>query len=224
MQQILQIIKRDLRLSWRRGTETIVALFFFVIAASMFPFALGPDIGLLRDISGGIIWVSALLACLMTIDHLFIGDFEDGTFDNLALSPIDFEQMVIAKTITHWLLTGLPIILACPVLAVLLSMPFGSVPILALSLLLGSLFMSHIGALGACLILGARHAGVLLALLVLPLYIPVLIFGVSMINADMMDQNIQTGLSFMMALNIIAIAVTPFAGAACLKQAIQGKG
>lgn len=224
MQQILKLVKRDLRLSWRRGTETIVALFFFVIAASMFPFALGPDIAILQNISGGIIWVSALLACLMTIDHLFIADFEDGTFDNLTLSPVDFEHMVMAKTITHWLLTGLPIIMACPLLAILLSMPLSSVPALALSLLLGSLFMSHIGALGACLILGARHAGVLLALLILPLYIPVLIFGVSIVNADMLGESMQSGLSFMAALTILALAITPFAGAACLKQALQGRG
>ena len=177
------LIKRELRLAIRHGADSWMVVMFFVLVVVLFPLGVGPEPGILTRISAGVIWVAALLSAMLSMDRLFQTDYEDGSLDLLVLTPQPLELLVLAKTIAHWLTTGLPLIIVSPLLALLLNMEASGYGVLLAALALGTPTLSLIGAIGAALILGARRSGVLLSLLILPLFIPTLIFGVSAVDA-----------------------------------------
>ena len=173
------IVLRDLRLSLRQGLDAVIVLMFFVITVTLFPLGVGPEPNLMARMGPGVIWVAALLSTMLSLDRLFQHDYVDGSLELMLLSPVPVEAIVLAKVFAHWLLTGLPLIVVSPLLALLMNMPAEGYGVLILSMLLGTPVSSFIGAVGGALTLGARRGGVLVSLLVLPLYIPLLIFGVS---------------------------------------------
>ena len=221
MNGFLAILKRDLHLATRQGMDNMMVVMFFVIAVVLFPFGVGPEPNILARIAAGVIWVAALLASMLSLERLFQTDFEDGSLELLSLSPITLEVAVLANVAAHWLTTGLPLIIAAPLLAVLLNMNTEGFPMLILALLLGTPSLSLIGAVGAALILGSRRGGVLLALLILPLYIPVLIFGVSAIDAVIGGFEANAQLLILGAFLMGALALCPWAAAAGVRQAIE---
>jgi heme exporter protein B len=221
MSPFLQTIRRDLILARRQGASAFLAVGFFVVAASLFPFAVGPDPEVLSSIGAGIIWVSALLATLLSLDRLFQADFEDGSLDLLVLAPQPLFLLVLAKTIAHWLTTALPLIIAAPLLAMFMALPsVGFLPLL-LAMLIGTPALSLIGAVGAALTVGMRRGGVLLSLLVLPLYIPVLIFGVASISAALLGQDGSPALMLLGALSLFSLVLAPPAAAAALRLSLE---
>jgi heme exporter protein B len=221
MSPFLQTIRRDLILARRQGASAFLAVGFFVVAASLFPFAVGPDPDVLASIGAGVIWVSALLATLLSLDRLFQADFEDGSLDLLVLAPQPLFLLVLAKTIAHWLTTALPLIIAAPLLAMFMAIPpEGFVPLL-LAMLIGTPALSLIGAVGAALTVGMRRGGVLLSLLVLPLYIPVLIFGVASISAALIGQDGSPAMMLLGALSLFSLVLAPPAAAAALRLSLE---
>ena len=215
------VVGRDLRLALRQGSDAALVLIFFVLAVLLFPFGVGPEPNTLARISTGVLWVTALLAALLSLERLFVAEQEDGSLDQLALLPVPLAVVVFAKVVAHWILTGLPLILLSPLLAVALGMDAAGYPVLILALVLGTPTLSLIGGLGAALTLGARRAGALLALLVLPLYIPVLIFGVAAVDAALAGLAVGPHLAILGALLLAAIPLCPWATAAALRQAIE---
>ncbi len=215
------VLRRDLRLALRQRSDTATVLAFFVIVVSLFPFGVGAAPATLAAIGSGILWVSALLAALLSLDRLFQADYDDGTLDYLLVSPASPTMLVAAKCLAHWLTTGLPLVVASPLLALVLQMPAATYPVLMLTLLLGTPVLTLIGAIGAALVLGARRGGVLLSLLVLPLYIPVLIFGVAAIEGAALGVGVQTPLLLLGALLLAALAASPWVAAAALRQAAE---
>ncbi|UTW55632.1 heme exporter protein CcmB [Kordiimonas sp. SCSIO 12610] len=215
------LIQRDIKLAWSQGGAGGMTLGFFLIAISLFPLGIGPEASTLAKISSGVIWVIALLACLLSLDRLFQADFEDGTLDDLSLSPINFELIVIAKAIAHWSATILPIIIFAPLLAALLNMPEVGYKMLLISLLIGTPALSLIGSIGAALTVALRRGGVLLTLLVLPLYIPTLIFGVGAIEASITLTDPAPHLALTGAVTLVALIISPFASAAALRLALE---
>ena len=216
-----ELVKRDLSLAFRQGMDSLMVVAFFIIAVVLFPFGVGPEPNTLAKIAGGTIWVAALLSSMLSLERLFQTDYEDGSLELLALAPVPLEITVLAKVVAHWLTTGLPLIITAPLLAVLMQMPAEGFLVLILALLLGTPTLSLIGAVGAALILGSRRGGVLLSLLVLPLYIPILIFGVSAVDAAIFDQSVRPHLVFLGALLAGALPLTPWASAAALRQALE---
>src|SRR5579864_64991 len=194
---------------------------FFVLTVILFPFGVGPEAALLSRIAAGIVWVTALLAALLSLERIFQADYEDGSLEALALMPLPLEAQVLAKCLAHWLVTGLPLTLVSPLLALLLHLDSAGYPVLVLGLLLGTASLSLIGAVGAALSLGARRGGVLLSLLVLPLYIPVLIFGVAAVEAAIGGYGARPHLLLLGALFAGALVLTPIAAAAALRQALE---
>ncbi len=221
MSGFMSILKRDLHLATRQGMDNMMVVMFFVLAVILFPFGVGPEPNILARIAAGVIWVAALLASMLSLERLFQTDYEDGSLELLTLSPIALEVIVLAKITAHWLTTGLPLIVAAPLLAVLLNMNTEGFPMLIVALLLGTPSLSLIGAVGAALILGSRRGGVLLALLILPLYIPVLIFGVSAVDAVMGGLESKAQLLIMGAFLLGALPLCPWAAAAGVRQAIE---
>lgn len=221
MSGFLAVVGRDLRLAMRQGSDAALVLIFFVLAVLLFPFGVGPEPNILARISTGVLWVTALLAALLSLERLFVAEQEDGSLDQLALLPIPLPIVALAKVVAHWLLTGLPLILLSPLLAVALGMDAAGYPVLILALALGTPTLSLVGGLGAALTLGARRAGALLALLVLPLYIPVLIFGVAAVDAALAGLTVGPHLAILGALLLAAIPLCPWATAAALRQAIE---
>ncbi|MCK5444516.1 MAG: heme exporter protein CcmB [Rhodospirillaceae bacterium] len=221
MGQFIFLIRRDLSLAFRQGMDSVMVVVFFVIAVVLFPFGVGPEPGVLERISAGVIWVAALLAAMLSLERLFQTDYEDGSLELLALSSLPMEVTVLAKVVAHWITTGLPLIVAAPVLAVLMQMDAGGFGVLILALLLGTPSLSLIGAVGAALILGSRRGGVLLSLLVLPLYIPVLIFGVSAVDGAIGGYEYQAQLMILGGFFAGSLALAPFAGAAGLRQSLE---
>jgi len=217
----MAILKRDLHLASRQGMDNMMVVMFFVIAVVLFPFGVGPEPNILARIAAGVIMVAALLASMLSLERLFQTDYEDGSLELLSLSPIAMEVVVLAKVAAHWLTTGLPLIVAAPLLAVLLNMNAEGFPMLIVALLLGTPSLSLIGAVGASLILGSRRGGVLLALLILPLYIPVLIFGVSAIDAVIGGFAANAQLLILGAFLLGTLALCPWAAAAGVRQAIE---
>jgi heme exporter protein B len=213
------LLSRDLRLALRSGGDVVAVLAFFVITVVLFPLGLGPERMLLARIAGGVVWVAALLATLLALERLFAQDCEDGSLDLMVLSPLPLEATVLAKALAHWLLTGLPLILLSPVMAAMLGLAVRVWPVLALSLLLGTLCLSLIGAVGAALTLGARRAGALLALLILPLFIPVLIFGTAAVEAAATGLSARPHLLLLAGCLAAAVPLAPIAAAAALRQA-----
>ena len=190
----LRLIGRELTLAVRGGIGTLMAVVFFVIAVTLFPLAVGPELGLLSRIAPGAVWVAALLAALLSLDRLFVADHEDGSLEQMMLGTLPLEFVVLAKTAAHWLTTGLPLAAAAPILALLLNMSTDGLVILIVSLLLGTPILSLIGAVGAALTVGLRRGGALIALLVLPLYVPVLIFGVGAVEGAVLDVGVRANL------------------------------
>lgn len=221
MKPFLAIVRRDVRLAFRQGTDTLMTLAFFVIAVVLFPFGVGPEPNVLARIGGGVVWVAALLASMLALERLFQTDYEDGGLELLALAPMPLQIVVLAKVLAHWLATGLPLAVAAPVLGVLMNVPPDVFPVLVAALLLGTPTLSLIGAIGAGLILGARRGGVLLALLVLPLFIPVLVFGVSAVEVAAQGFSPKASLLILGGLLLAALALGPWAAAAAIRQALE---
>lgn len=217
----LQILKRDLLIAFRRRSEIIHPLIFFVMVISLFPLAIGDDKALLQKIAPAIIWVTALLATMLSLDNLFRSDFEDGSLEQMTLLEIPLSLLVTAKIIAHWLITGLPLILITPLLAVLLYLPTESISMLLLTLLLGTPTLSLIGAVGIALTVGLRQGGVILSLLILPLYIPVLIFATLVMQNTAQGFSAEAQLAMMLAVLVLAATLSPIAIAAALKVSLN---
>ena len=215
------LLTRDLRLAFRQGGDVANVIAFFALAVILFPFGVGPDPDLLARISAGVLWVTALLAALLSLERLFEADFHDGSLEALSLMPVPLEVQVLAKCAAHWLTTGLPLTIIAPVLALVLHFDTAGYPALIAAMLLGTPVLSLIGAIGAALTLGARRAGVLLSLLVLPLYIPVLIFGVAASEAAALGLESRPHLLLLAALFAASLALAPWAAAAALRQALE---
>lgn len=214
--------KRDLLLAYRRKSELVNPLIFFLIVVSLFPIGVSPEPGFLSELAPGLVWVAALLATLLSMDSLFRADFEDGSLEQLLLSPQPLFLVVLAKVAAHWLMSGLALTLVAPVLGMMLFLPAEGMPGLMLSLLLGTPTLSLIGAIGAALTVGLRRGGVLISLLVLPLYIPVLIFGSSAVQAAVTGLPLGGYLALLGALLALALALAPFATGAALKISVSG--
>ncbi|CAO3449506.1 heme exporter protein CcmB [Azospirillum sp.] len=221
MNRFLRLVARDLRLALRQGSDATIAVMFFVLCVVLFPFGVGPEPNILARIAAGVIWVAALLASLLSLERLFQTDYEDGSLELLSLSSLPLEAAVLAKTLAHWLVTGVPLIVAAPLLAVLLNMDAQGFGVLVLTLTLGTPILSLIGSIGAALTLGARRGGVLLSLLILPLYIPVLIFGAGAIDAAINSLTPRPHLLLLAGILAAALPLAPWAGAAALRQAVE---
>lgn len=214
---MMALLLRDLRLSFRAGGGFGLGLGFFLLVAVLVPLGVGPEAGTLRLIAPGILWVGALLACLLSLDRMFALDHEDGSLDLLATSPLPLEGAVAIKACAHWLVTGLALTLVSPVLAVLLNLPPGAMSWLMLSLLTGTPALSVIGAFGAALTVGVKRGGLLLSLLVLPLYVPTLIFGAEVVRRGAAGDALSTPLALLAAITLGSLALLPFAAAAALR-------
>ncbi len=214
---MIKLFRRDIGLAVRSGGGFGMALIFFLILVVLIPFALGPDQTALALIAPGILWLGALLACLLSLDRIFGLDYEDGSLDLLATSPLPLEAVYIAKAAAHWLTTGLPLALVAPLLGVLLNLNFESGKVLCFSLLLGTPALSLIGAFGATLTLGVKRGGLLLSLLVLPLYVPTLIFGAQAVRSASLEQSFDVPLVLILAISLGAVAILPFASGAALR-------
>lgn len=211
------LLLRDLRLATRAGGGFGLSLAFFLIVTVLVPFGVGPEGGTLGRIAPGILWVGALLSCLLSLDRIFALDREDGSLDLLATAPIPLEGVVAVKAAAHWLTTGLPLTLAAPVLGVLLNLPEAAFGWLALSLMLGTPALSMIGTFGAALTVGLKRGGLLLSLLVLPLYIPTLIFGAEAVRRGAEGLSATTPLLMLAGITAGAAAILPFAAAAAIR-------
>jgi len=211
------LLRRDLQLAIRSGGGFGLGLAFFFLLTVLVPLGVGPEGGTLARIAPGILWVGALLACLLSLDRIFALDFEDGSLDLIATAPIPLEGAVAVKALAHWLVTGLPLTLLAPALAVLLSLPPAGYGWLVVSLVIGTPALSVIGAFGAALVVGVRRGGLLLSLLVLPLYVPTLIFGAEVVRRGAEGMALATPLALLAAISLGAAAVLPFAAAGALR-------
>ncbi|MEW5726216.1 MAG: heme exporter protein CcmB [Pseudomonadota bacterium] len=221
MRRFLEIVRRDLRLALRQGSDSIMVVTFFILTVVLFPFGIGPETGILERVSAGVLMVTALLASMLSLDRLFQADYEDGSLELLVLTPTPLEIVVAAKVVAHWLTTGLPLMVAAPVLAVLLHMNADGFATLLAAMALGTPVLSLIGAIGAALVLGARRGGVLLSLLILPLYVPVLIFAVGAIDASVQGLSAKPHLMILAGILAGALPLAPWAAAAGLRQALE---
>jgi heme exporter protein B len=211
------VLLRDLRLALRNRHELANPLIFFVLVVSLFPLAVSPTPDVLQAMAPGVIWVSALLSVLLSLDRLFKQDYEDGSLDQLMLSPNPLTVLVLAKVFAHWLLTGLPLVLIAPLLGLFMSLPASAVEALIYSLLLGTPVLSLIGAIGVSLTVAVNRGGVLLSLIILPLYIPILIFGANAIDVAMSGMSIRGQLYFLGAILSLALTLAPIATAVALR-------
>ncbi|WP_299362632.1 heme exporter protein CcmB [uncultured Paracoccus sp.] len=211
------LLLRDLRLAVRAGGGFGLGLAFFLILCTLVPFGVGPQGGTLALIAPGILWVGALLACLLSLDRIFALDWEDGSLDLLATAPLPMEGTVLVKAAAHWITTGLPLVAAAPVFGLLLHLPAGAQGWLVLSLLIGTPALSMLGAFGAALTVGLRRGGLLLSLLVLPLYVPTLIFGAETVRRGGAGMDAITPLAFLTAITLAVLGAIPFAAAAALR-------
>ena len=220
MSGALAVFRREARLALRQSADSVMVVAFFLIAVVLFPFGVGPEPNTLARIGPGVIWVAALLAAMLSMERIFQADYEDGALELLVLAPVPLELTVLAKVCVHWLTTGLPLMLATPLLAIMMNVPLDALPVILLTLALGTPILSLIGAIGAALVLGARRGGVLLSLLVLPLTIPVLIFAVGAIEADLSGLEVKAHLMLLGGLLLAAAALTPWASAAAVREAV----
>ncbi len=195
----------------------LTTLFFFIIVVSLFPLGVSPEPDILRIMASGVVWVAALLASMLSLGRIFSGDYADGTLEQMLLSPVSLAELVTGKTIAHWLVTGVPLVLMAPVLGIQYDLPGNALLVLTLSLLLGTPVLSLIGAIGAALTLGLRGGGVLVSILVLPLYIPVLIFGTSAVEASSTGMEFGAHFSILGAFLLVSIVFSPWATAASLR-------
>ncbi len=217
MNAFLALLRRDLTLAFRTGGGPFLGLAFFLTVTALLPLGVGARLNLLGEAAGGFLWVAAALSALLSLDRLFQADAEDGALDQLALGPLPLEAAVLAKCLAHWLTTGLPLALAAPLLALMLNMPEGGYGALVLSLIIGSPVFSLAGAIGAALTAGLRRGGLLLSLLVLPLFVPVVIFGAGAVSAAIAQTSAQSAFMLLAATSLIALVTAPLAAAAALR-------
>ena len=215
------IVVRDLTLEWRRRTDVLSTLFFFVIVVSLFPLGIGPDMALLRTVAPGVVWVAALLASMLALARLFTSDFQDGTLEQLLLTPQPLYLIVLGKVLAQWLFSGLPLALLAPVLGIQFGLSPDTLIVLVMSLLLGTPVLGLIGSIGAALTLGLRSGGVLISVLILPLYIPVLIFGAGAVDASIAGLSPQANLYLLGAVFAITLVFAPWATAAALRISLE---
>ena len=216
------LLKRDLLLALRRRSEVFTVLFFFMVVISLFPLGVGTEDKILKQIAPGVVWIAALLASTLALDRLFASDYLDGTLEQLTLAPQSLPVMVLAKMVAHWLLTGLPLVLISPLVGLFYHLPVESISVMMLVLLIGTPVLSMIGAIGAALTLGLRGGGVLISLLVLPFYIPVLVYGSGAISTSMVEGvSIQPYLLLLTAFGLLSIIFSPWATAAALKISLE---
>ncbi len=215
------IVWRDLMLAWRRRVDVLSTLFFFVIVVTLFPLSIEPEARLLRTIAPGVLWVAALLASMLSLGRLFAQDYADGTLEQLMLTPQSLYLIVLGKILAQWLVSELPLVLLAPVVGLQFGLSFGTLIVLGGALLLGTPILSLIGSVGAALTLGLRGSGVLVAILILPLYIPTLIFGALAVDASINAQDPQPHLLLLSAMLLVALVFVPWATAAALKISME---
>ncbi|MGX2038809.1 heme exporter protein CcmB [Methylocaldum sp. MU1018] len=211
------LLKRDLLLAFRHRGELANPLLFFLIVVTLYPLGVSPEEALLRKIAPGVIWIAALLAALYSLENMFRSDFDDGSLEQMLLTPYPLSLLVLAKVLAHWLVSGLPMLLLAPLLALFLSMPSPALAILELTLLIGTPLLSLIGSIGVALTVGLRRGGLLLTLLVLPLYIPVLIFATNAVSSAAAGMPVAGQLYFLAAMLVLAVTLAPLATAAALR-------
>jgi heme exporter protein B len=221
MTAFFYLLSRDLLQAYRYRSELIQPALFFVLVVTLFPLALNSDPQLLQSIAPGIIWVAALLATLLGLEHLFRSEFVEGTLEQVILSSYPLSLWVLAKVTAHWLITGLPLIIITPLLGVMLHLPAHTIAILLLSLLLGTPTLSLLGSIGTALTLGLRQGGVLLALIILPLYIPVLIFAAGAVNHAIVGMPVHAEIALLAAMFILSLTLAPLTTAAALKVGVR---
>ena len=217
LQGLLGTAKRDLLLAWKRPGDLLNPLFFFAIVCTLFPLAVGPSTEQLSFAGPGVLWVAALLSMLLSLTSLFVGDFEDGSLEQLLVSPQPLVILALGKTVAHWLTSGLPLVLLSPLLAVTFRMPGGALPVLMATLALGTVSLSLLGSVGAALTVGLRRGTALLSLLILPLAMPVLIFGARTVSLAIAGDLYSMGLYALAAYAVGALSLAPFATAAALR-------
>jgi len=215
------IVKRDLLLAMRRRSDAAMSVFFLVIVASLFPLGVGPEPAVLRTIGPGVLWVAALLACLLSLSRVFTADYQDGALEQMVLVPQPLAVLVAGKVFAHWVISGLPVVLLSPLLGLQFGLSGEPLGVLVLSLLLGTPTLSMIGAIGAALVLGVRGSGLLVALLVLPLYVPVLIFGAGAVTSSMAGIGGEANLSLLGASLVLSLFLAPLATAAAIRIALE---
>lgn len=218
---LMLVIRRDLILAMRRRADVLTTLIFFVMVVSLFPLGVGPEMGMLRKMAPGVLWVAALLASMLSLGRLFSADYLDGTLEQMLLVPQSLSMLVLGKMIAHWMVSGLPLVLLAPVLGLQFDMSVETIAVLIIGLLLGTPILSMIGAIGAALTLGLRGGGVLLSLLVLPLCIPVLIFGTGAVEAVSSGLKATSHLSLVGALFILALIFTPWVTTQALRISME---
>ncbi|MDH5546347.1 MAG: heme exporter protein CcmB [Gammaproteobacteria bacterium] len=218
---IRALLWRDLTLAMRRKAEVLTTLFFFVIVVTLFPLGLGPEINTLREIAPGILWVAALLASMLSLTRMFAEDFDDGTLEQMLMAAQPLSLLVFSKILAHWLVSGLPLVIISPLLGMQLGMDGDTIQILTLTLLVGTPVLSLIGSVGAALTLGVRGGGVLLSLLVLPLYIPVLIFGSGAVESFRGGLGVEAHFSLLGIFLILAMLLAPLAAALALRISLE---
>ena len=215
------IVVRDLMLAWRRRADVLSTLFFFVIVASLFPLGIGPETQLLRSIAPGVVWVAALLASMLSLGRVFQSDEQDGTLEQMLLTPQPLYLVVVGKVLAQWLVSEVPLVLIAPLLGVQFGLASDTLVILFVSLLIGTPILSLIGSIGAALTLGLRGGGILIALLILPLYIPVLIFGAGAVDASINGVSSHANLYLLGALLVVSLVFAPWATSAALRISLE---
>jgi len=215
------MIRRDILLAMRRPQDVMTSLFFFIIVVSLFPLGVSPEMEVLRGIAPGVIWVAALLATMLSLGSLFSADYQDGTLEQMILMPQSLALMVLSKVTAHWMLTGLPLVILTPLLGLLLGLGGEEIKVLTLTILLGTPVLSLIGSIGAALTLGVRGGGVLLSLLILPLFVPILIFGTGAVSSMNAGTGTEAHFSLLGAFLVLSLLLTPWATAAALKISME---
>ena len=218
---LVLVIRRDLVLAMRRRADVLATLIFFVMVVSLFPLGVGPELDMLRKMAAGVLWVAALLASMLSLGRLFSADYLDGTLEQMMLAPQSLSMLVLGKMTAHWMMSGLPLVLMAPVLGLQFDMSARALGVLIVGLLLGTPILSMVGAIGAALTLGLRGGGVLLSLLVLPLCIPVLIFGTGAVEAVSSGLSVASHLSLLGALLVLALVFTPWVTAQALRISME---
>ncbi len=215
------IVVRDLTLAWRRRADVLATLFFFVIVVSLFPLGIGPESQLLRSIAPGVVWVAALLASMLSLSRVFENDYHDGTLEQMLMTPQPLFLVVLGKVLAQWLVSEVPLAVVAPLLGVQFDLEPRTLWILFISLLIGTPVLSLIGSIGAALTLGLRGGGVLIAVLILPLYVPVLIFGAGAVDASIIGGNIQSNILLLTAFFLLALVFAPWATSAALRISLE---
>ena len=221
MKAFYAILQRDLRVAMHRKIEVLSGLFFYLVVATLFPLAIGSDLDILRRIAPGILWIGALLSSMLTLGRLFEADWQDGSLEQLVLTPHDLSFLVLAKILSHWMLCGLPLVILAPVLGLMFDLPASYSVVLMGTLLIGTPILSCLGAIASALTLGLRGGGVLISLLVLPLFVPVLVFGTGAVESLSSGLGVQAYFSILLAILLQAIFFSPWACASALKVAFE---